>query len=57
MLKIYTQDWEWRGCLLVIAKSETDARKMMEADQSYVAEEPVEEHEIVEGFTYGADAS
>lgn len=57
LLKIYTQSWGWRGHVLVIAKCEADARKVMEDDQNYLPNEPVEEHELVEGFAYGHDAS
>lgn len=57
MLKIYTQDWGWCGNILVIAASEEAARALMEGDHNYLQNESVEEHELVEGFMYGHDAS
>lgn len=56
-LKIYTQDWGWRGGTLVIAYNEEQARDIMKSEYSYDASLPVEEHEIIHGFQFTQDAS
>lgn len=57
MLKIYTQDWGWRGNILVVAASEEAAREAMKSDHNYLAGEEIEEHTIEDGFMFGHDAS
>ena len=52
MLKLYIQDNNWCGSIVVIAKSEKDARNLMQSQYNYDKNEPVTEHEIKEGFLF-----
>jgi len=51
-LKIYTQDHSWAGSIVVVAKSEADARKLMIQCTNYEAGEPIQESPITEGFVF-----
>ena len=51
-LFIFTQDNSWAGCIFVIAKTEEQARKLMQAERNYEPEREVEKHEFSEGFVY-----
>lgn len=50
-LKLYVQDNSWYGCIVVVAKDEESARKLMEKEVNYNSDESVIEHEIKEGVT------
>lgn len=52
MLKIYIQDAGYEGSIIVIAKSEEDARKLMQNEYNYDKNDEVQEHEIKEGFLF-----
>lgn len=51
-MKIYIQDNNWSGAIMVIAANEADARKLMEGCANYSKRKPVEEHEVKEGFIF-----
>jgi|LakMenE01Jun11ns_1017448.scaffolds.fasta_scaffold9716074_2 hypothetical protein len=51
-LKIYTQDCGSYGSIIVIAKSEEQARTKMMDEHNYSENAEVEEHEINEDFTF-----
>lgn len=51
-MKIYIQNQGVYGSILVIAKDEAAARKLMEGIYNYSAKDAVEEHEIEEGFVH-----
>lgn len=54
MLKLFIQDNGWEGALIVIAESESEARKIMEKQNSlmfrYDPESSVNEYEIINGL-------
>lgn len=52
MLKIYSQDHRWAGCIVVVAESEEEARDLMQDYHNYDAATPIEEHEIKKGFVF-----
>jgi len=52
MLKLYVMDMDWRGCIVVIAKNENDAREIMKGKLNYHESEEIEEFEIKEGFSF-----
>lgn len=49
---IWIQDHSWSGMLVVIAKSEAEAREIMKEKGSwtYSSGVPIEKHEIVDGL-------
>ena len=51
-MKIYAQDCDWAGSIVVIANSEKEAREMMKDELNYDKFMPVEEHEIKHGFLF-----
>ena len=51
-MKIYIQDNGVYGMIVVIAISETHARKLMENEHNYRESYEIESHEICSGFCY-----
>jgi hypothetical protein len=45
-LKVWIQDHSWRGCIVVIAETESQARELMCDEYNYMEEEELECHEI-----------
>lgn len=54
-LKVWIHDQTVFGCLVVIASSEEEARKMMEGNPIYWSEDPVVSFPIQSGFLYASD--
>ena len=52
MLRIYVQDRGVYGMIVVVAKSEREARLMMCCEFNYLESEAVESYEIEDGFIY-----
>lgn len=51
-MKLYIQDRRWRGCIVVIAENMNDAKTLMMQYNNYDTDSPIEEIEIISGFTY-----
>ena len=53
-LKVWIQDLGWRGCVVVIAATENEARDLMDTDEfRYDDNKPVESFPIKPGLIYG----
>lgn len=50
MLKIYIQYHGYNGMIVVVAKTEAEAKILMERADNYYECVPIHEHEIKEGF-------
>lgn len=49
-MKIYFQDNNWRGCIVVVAESEEDAIRMMKGTGAYLSSKPIESVDIDPGI-------
>lgn len=51
-LFLWTQDSLSRGCIVVVAKNEHDARELMDSCLNYDPEVEIERHNFEAGFTF-----
>lgn len=51
-LKVWIQEHGWRGVILVIAETESQAREMMKGHYNYDSDGLLDSHPVVEGFVY-----
>ena len=51
-MKIYTMDCSWRGSIVVVAKDKDSAIELMKNCNNFDSKNPIEEHEIKEGFVF-----
>lgn len=51
-MKLYIQDCGWRGSIIVIANSESEARELMKNEYNYEPDGEIEEEEIRVGFIF-----
>lgn len=51
MLYIFYMDCGWQGSIVVVAKTEEEARKLMKPHYNYDSATPIECHEIKEGLS------
>lgn len=51
-LKIWIQDNGWRGCIIVIAETELQAKELMKKELNYMEGNPIQDYEIKNGFAF-----
>lgn len=51
-MKIYIQNLGYRGCLVVVAENEQQAKKFFSENSEYVESDGFEVFDIVPGFVY-----
>jgi hypothetical protein len=51
-MRLWIQDRGWRGCVVVIALSEQEARHIMSETWNYSADAPIRAFDLDRGFKY-----